>query len=169
MATQKASTKQVSVGKTNIVVEPGKQEMEVTHLFDVPREKLFRAMNDPQHIPEWWGPAYLTTRVERYEAKAGGSWRFIQQGETGEQHAFHGVFHSFEAPERMVMTFEYEGEPGHVVLQTMTFEDLGGKTLLREHSVFQSVADRDGMVQSGMEVGINSTMQRLEKIVTSLQ
>ncbi len=169
MATQAVSTKEVRVGKTNIVVEPGKQEIEVTHVFDVPREKLFRVMNDPKLIPEWWGPAYLTTTVERYEAKPGGSWRFIQQGETGEQHAFRGVFHDVEAPGRMVLTFEYEGEPGHVALQTITLEDVGGKTLLREHTVFQSVADRDGMVQAGMEVGVRDSMQRLDKILKSEQ
>ncbi len=169
MAAQAASTKELTVGTTNIIVEPGKQEIIVTHLFDVPREKLFRVMNDPQLIPEWWGPAYLSTSVERYEPKPGGSWRFIQQGETGEQHAFRGVFHDVQAPGRMVLTFEYEGEPGHVVLETFTLEDLNGKTLLREHSVFQSVADRDGMVQAGMEVGVHSSMQRLEKILNSGQ
>lgn len=168
MAAQAASTKELTVGKTNIIVEPGKQEIVITRLFDVPREKLFRAMNDPKLIPDWWGPYYLTTTVERYEAKPGGSWRFIQQGESGDQHAFHGVFHDVEAPARMVMTFEYEGEPGHVAMQTITLEDVDGKTLLREHSVFQSVADRDGMVQSGMEVGVNDSMERLEKILAKM-
>ncbi len=168
MATQSASTKEARVGKTNLIVEPGKQEFVATRLFDVPREKLFKVMNDPKLLPQWWGPSYLTTTVERYEVKPGGSWRFIQQGQTGEQHAFHGVYHEVSAPERMVLTFEYEGAPGHVALQTITLEDVGGKTLLREHSVFQSVQDRDEMVQAGMEGGLNESMERLEKIVNSL-
>ena len=168
MAIQTASTNDITVGKTNIVVEPGKQEIVVTHLFDVSREKLFKAMNDPKLIPDWWGPDYLTTTVEKWEAKPGGSWRFVQQGASGDQHAFHGVIHDFTAPERTVLTFEYEGEPGHVVLQTITMEDVNGRTLLREHSVFQSVEDRDGMVQAGMEVGINASMERLGKIVAAM-
>ncbi len=168
MAAQTTSTKNVTVGKTNLIVEPGKQEFSVTRRFDVPREKLFQAMNDPKLIPEWWGPRDLTTKVDQYEAKPGGSWRFVQQGASGEQHAFHGVYHSVEAPEKMVLTFEYEGQPGHVVLQTITLEDLGGKTLLREHSVFQSVADRDGMVQAGMEGGLNDSMERLEELLARI-
>jgi uncharacterized protein YndB with AHSA1/START domain len=169
MATESARTKDLTVGKTHIVVEPGRQETEVRRLFDVPREKLFRVMNDAQHIPEWWGPANLKTTVEQYDAKPGGSWRILQQDEDGSLHGFRGVFHDVQSPARMVLTFEYEGMPGHVSMQTFTFEDLNGKTLLREHTVFQSVADRDGMVQAGMEVGINSTMQRLDKILGSLQ
>ena len=168
MATHTASTKDITVGKTSIVVEPGKQEIIVTRLFDVPREKLFRAMNDPQLIPQWWGPRYLTTTVDQMEPRPGGSWRFVQQGASGDQHAFHGVYHGITAPERMVMTFEYEGEPGHVALQTITLEDVGGKTLLREHTVFQSLADRDGMVQSGMEVGVNDSMERLEELLAKM-
>ena len=165
MPAQTATTKDMTVGKTSIVAEPGRQEVVVTRLFDVPREKLFQAMNDPQLIPQWWGPADLTTTVERYDAKAKGSWRFIQQDAAGEKYGFHGVFHAFEAPERMVMTFEYEGVPGHVSMQTITLEDVDGKTLLREHTVFQSVEDRDGMVQTGMEVGINASMQRLDAML----
>ncbi len=165
MPTQTASTKEITVGKTNIVVEPGKQEIIITRLFDVPREKLFKAMNDPKLIPEWWGPRYLTTTVDKMEAKPGGSWRFVQQGASGDQHAFHGVYHAVAAPERVVMTFEYEGEPGHVSLQTITLQEVDGETLLQEHTVFESVEDRDGMVQSGMEVGVNDSMERLQELV----
>ncbi len=168
MATHTASTKDVTVGKTSIVVEPGRQEIIITRLFDVPREKLFRAMNDPKLLPEWWGPRDLTTTVDKMEVKPGGSWRFVQQGASGEQHAFHGVYHAITAPESVVMTFEYEGEPGHVSLQTITLENVDGKTLLREHTVFQSVADRDGMAQAGMEVGINDSMERLEELLAKM-
>lgn len=169
MAAQTKEAKEVMVGKTTIVVEPGKQEVVVTRLFDAPRERLFKAMNDPKLIPEWWGPRYLTTTVDKLEAKDGGAWRLVQQGASGEKHAFHGVFHGVVAPERMVMTFEYEGEPGHVSLQTITLEDVGGKTLLREHTVFQSVADRDGMAQAGMEIGINDSMERLTELVEKMR
>ncbi len=168
MAAQTKEARETTAGKTRLVAEPGKQEVVVTRTFDVPRERLFKALNDPRLIPEWWGPRYLTTTVDKLEARPGGSWRFVQQGESGDQHAFHGVYHSVVAPETMVMTFEYEGEPGHVALQTITLEDLGDKTLLREHSVFQSLADRDGMVQAGMEVGVNDSMDRLAELMLKM-
>ncbi len=165
MATQTKERSTALSGKTNILVEPGKPEVIVSRTFDVPRERLFQVMNDPKLLPQWWGPRYLRTTVDKLEAKPGGSWRFIQQGEDGEKHAFHGVYHTVTAPERVVMTFEYEGVPDHVSLQTITLEDVGGKTLLTEHTVFQSVADRDGMAQAGMEVGINDSMERLAELV----
>jgi uncharacterized protein YndB with AHSA1/START domain len=168
MAAQVKQAKEMTVGKTTIMVEPGKQEVIVTRLFEAPRESLFKAMTDPQLIPQWWGPKYLTTGVEKLEAKPGGAWRFVQQDASGEQYAFHGVFHGIVSPAQMVMTFEYEGEPGHVSLQTTTLEDVGGKTLLREHTVFQSVADRDGMAQAGMEVGIHDSMERLTALVATM-
>jgi uncharacterized protein YndB with AHSA1/START domain len=168
MATQTKDRTQVVVGKTQITVEPGKQEVVVTRLFDAPREKLFKAMTDPKLIPQWWGPRYLTTTVDKLEATEGGRWRFVQVGSDGVQHAFHGVFHGIDAPKQMVMTFEYEGEPGHVSMQTVTLEDVDGKTLLREHTVFQSVADRDGMAQAGMEVGINDGMERMEELLKTM-
>ncbi len=168
MAAQTKEARDTTAGKTRRVAEPGTQEVVVTRTFDVPRERRFKALNDPRLIPEWWGPRYLTTAVDKLEARPGGSWRFVQQGESGDQHAFHGVYHSVVAPETMVMTFEYEGEPGHVALQTITLEDLGGKTLLREHSVFQSLDDRDGMVQAGMEVGVNDSMDRLAELMLKM-
>jgi uncharacterized protein YndB with AHSA1/START domain len=168
MATQTKDRTQATVGKTQITVEPGKQEIVVTRLFDAPREKLFKAMTDPTLIPEWWGPRYLTTTVDKLEARAGGIWRFVQVGADGVEHAFHGVFHVIDSPEQMVMTFEYENEPGHVSMQTITLENLGGKTLLLEQTVFQSVADRDGMAQAGMEVGINDGMERMEELLKKM-
>ncbi|HTP02797.1 MAG TPA: SRPBCC family protein [Anaerolineales bacterium] len=161
--------KAITAGKTHIVAEPGKQEIVITRLFDVPRERLFKVMNDPELLPQWWGPERYTTTVEKMDVRPGGSWRFVQAAADGGTHAFHGVYHEVRPPERLVYTFEYEGVPGHVTMDTITFEDTGGKTLLREQSVFQSVEDRDGMVQSGMEEGANASMERLEALLTKAQ
>jgi uncharacterized protein YndB with AHSA1/START domain len=154
------------MSKLKLVIEPGKQEFTYTREFDAPRELVFKAFTDPRLIPQWWGPAYLTTTIDRLDARSGGSWRFVQRAPDGGEHAFHGVIHEVSAPERIVQTFEYEGMPGHVSLETMTLEERDGKTLLRGQAVFQSVADRDGMVGAGMEGGMSEGMDRLEQILT---
>ncbi len=163
MATRQASV--AAAGKTNVVVEPGRQEIFVSRLFDAPLQRIFKAMTDPELIPQWWGPAIYTTTVDRLEAQPGGRWRFVQKDDEGHVYGFHGVFHEV-APARTVMTFEYEGVPGNVVLQITSLEDANGKTLLRQHLVFESVDARDGMVETGMEKGQNESLDRLEALAS---
>lgn len=141
--------------KTQFTAEPGRQEIIVTRVFDAPRELVFKAYTDPNSIPHWWGPAYLTTTVDKMDVRQGGIWRFVQHDAAGNEHAFHGVYHESLAPERLVLTWEYEGLPGHVLLETITFEEqLGGKTKLTDRSVFQTQEDRDGMLQAGAKEGL---------------
>ena len=153
--------------KPDYTIEPGKQEIVMTRTFDAPRDLVFKTMTDPNLIPKWWGPRYLTTTVDEMDLRPGGRWRYLQRDPQGNEHAFHGVYHDITAPERLVFTFEYEGVPGHVLLDTVTLEDVDGKTKLTDQSVFQSVADRDGMVQSGMESGATETMDRLEELLAA--
>src|SRR5579884_2280686 len=157
--------------KTTVIAEPGKQEMTITREFDASRELVFKAITDPQLIPQWWGPRYLSTEVDRMDVRPGGQWRFIQRDAEGNAYAFHGVYHEVLVPERIIDTFEFEGLPeaGHVTLETMKLEPLsGGRTRLTTQSVYQSVADRDAMLQSGMESVINDTYDRLEEILKKL-
>jgi uncharacterized protein YndB with AHSA1/START domain len=154
------------MNKTIVVAEPGKQELTITRIFDAPRELVFKACTDPDLIPQWWGPRYLTTTIDKMDAKPGGSWRFVQRDAEGHEFAFHGVYHTVRRPEQTVETFEFEGVPGHVTLESATLEDLGGgKTKLTVHSVFQSVEDRDGMIASGMEQGLAESHDRLEELL----
>ncbi|MCC7450079.1 MAG: SRPBCC family protein [Anaerolineae bacterium] len=156
--------------KTNLIAEPGKQEIRMERIFDAPRDLVFQVWTDPKHIPQWWGPSNLTTIVALMDAKAGGLWRFIQRDQQGNEFAFHGVYHDIVSPERIVNTFEFEGTPGHVVLETATFEALpDGKTKVIASSVFQSLADRDGMIQSGMESGAAETWERFAELLGTLQ
>lgn len=148
--------------KFNLKAEPGKQEVVITRILDAPRELVFQTMTDPASIPHWWGD---NTRVDKMEVRQGGIWRFVSQGGDGNEYAFNGVYHAVIAPERLVNTFEFEGMPGHVLLETITFEDYEGKTRLTNLSVFQSIADRDGMLSSGMEWGAAATMDRLEALL----
>ncbi len=157
--------------QTNIIAEPGKQEIVITREFDAPRELVFKAVTDPKLIPQWWGPRYLTTEVDKMDVRAGGQWRFINRNAQGDEFAFHGVYHDVLAPERVIDTFEFEGLPetGHVTLETIRLEELpGGRTRLITQSVFQSVADRDGALESGMQEGVNDTYNRLEELLKKM-
>jgi len=159
------SWKGTAMTKTSFVVEPGKQEITFTRVFDAPRERVFKTCEDPDLLPQWWGPRYLTTTVEKMDIRPGSVFRIVQRDPEGNEYAFHGIYHEVAPPERVVRTFEFEGMPGHVSLETMTLEDLGGKTKLTAKSVFQTVEDRDGMYESGMEEGVNESMERLDELL----
>jgi uncharacterized protein YndB with AHSA1/START domain len=153
---------------TQIIAEPGVPQIVITREFDAPRELLFRAYTDPELLAQWLGPRALTMTIDRHDPRDGGSWRYIHRDADGNEYAFHGVFHGTPSPDGIVRTFEFEGTPGHVSLETATFEERGGRTLMRMNSVFQSVEDRDGMVQSGMEEVVNDSMERLDELVARL-
>jgi uncharacterized protein YndB with AHSA1/START domain len=155
--------------RNNFTAEPGKQEIVVTSIFDAPRELVFKAYTNPDLIPHWWGPGYLTTMIDKLDLRPGGLWRFIQHDASGNEYAFHGVYHEVAAPERLVYTFEFEGEPGHVVLAIETFEvQPDGRTKLTDKSVFESVEDRDGMLNTGMEAVSTEITDRLAELLARL-
>ena len=163
------STRETTMPETEYVIEPGKQEIITTTVLDAPRELVFRAYTDPKLFARWWGPRRYTNEIVKFDSRAGGEWRVIQRGADGSEHGFHGVNHDVVAPERICQTFEYEGFPGHVALQTATFESLGNKTRVVAHVVFTSVMDRDGMVASGMKEGADESMERLAGLLEQLK
>jgi uncharacterized protein YndB with AHSA1/START domain len=157
--------------KTTIIAEPGKQELLITREFDAPRELVFQAFTDPELYVQWLGPLRLITMLDTFEPRSGGQWRYLQKDQSGNEFGFHGVYHEVRAPERIIDTFEFEGLPeaGHVALETLTLEELPeGRTRLTAQSVFQSVADRDGMLQSGMEEGLNDSYERLTALLETM-
>jgi uncharacterized protein YndB with AHSA1/START domain len=151
-------------GKTLLVALPGKQEVYMTRSFDAPRERVFAAMTDQKLIPQWWAPRRFTIIVDRMDAKPGGSWRILNRDAEGNEFAFRGVYHQV-SPGRTVHTFEFEGMPGHVLLGIATLEEKEGRTTLTSKSVFESVGDRDGMMESGMREGGPEIMDRLAELV----
>ncbi len=155
----------VAAVKTEFVVEPGKQTVVTKSTYDAPRDKVFKLATNPKVIPHWMGPRDLTTRVDRWDFRRGGSWRFVQRDAQGKEYAFHGVFHDVAAPERYVDTFEYEGMPGHASLVINRFNDIDGKTEMITTQVFESVEERDGMVASGMEGGVRDSDERLAELL----
>lgn len=140
---------------------PTDREIVMTRVFDAPRELVFKAHVDPEAIPRWWGPRRYTTTVDKMDLRPGGVWRFVQHDQEGNEFAFNGVYREIMPPERLVLTFEFEGMPGHVAVNTAIFEDLDGKTKLTTTQRFENAADRDGMIQSGMESGAIETWDRL--------
>lgn len=156
------------MSQTMITAEPGVQSVTISREIAAPPELVYRAYVDPELIPRWWGPRYLTTTIEKQEPRLGGQWRYIQRDPAGNTHGFHGVYHLVEEGRLTVRTFEYEGVPGHVSLETVRFEPSAGGTRVVTTAVFQSLEDRDGMMASGMEFGVNEGFEQLEELLQEL-
>jgi uncharacterized protein YndB with AHSA1/START domain len=156
------------MGKIKVTAEPGTHQILITRDFAAPRELVFKAFTDPELVPRWWGPKDTTTVVDKMEVKQGGLWRYVQQDANGAEYGFSGVYHAVVPYERIVFTFEFELMPGHVLLETVTFEEHDAKTTVKDSSIFQSVADRDGMIQSGMEGGTQDSWDRFEEVLKTM-
>jgi len=157
------------MSKLTIVAEPDSPFIDMTRDFDAPRELLLRAHTDPELVKQWLGPRKYEMVIDHYDARDGGTYRYIHRDDEGHAYAFHGVFHGEPTIDGMVQTFEFEGAPGHVSLDSITFEDLGGgRTRIHGHSVHQSVAARDAMTDSGMAAGIEDAYARLDELVERL-
>ena len=157
------------MGNTTVITaEPGIPQIVIEREFDAPRELVYRAWTEPELLKQWLGPRNLTMRIDHFDLRDGGSYRYVHIDPDGNEYGFHGVFHGDPSPDGLVQTFEFEGAPGHVSLDTLTLEERDGKTIARTNSVFQTVEARDGMVQSGMEVGINEGYERLDELIPKL-
>ncbi len=153
--------------KTVVTAEPGKQELFITREFDAPRELLFKAHTDQELYKQWVGPNDLTMTIDKWDCREGGTYKFTHE-RGGHKYAFFGVWHELFENERIVGTFEFDGLPerGHVIMGKTTFEELpGGRSRLVHQSVFFSVSDRDGMVQSGMERGVSEGYEKLDTLL----
>jgi uncharacterized protein YndB with AHSA1/START domain len=153
---------------TATVTTPTDREIHIERVFDAPRDKVFAAFTNPELIPEWWGPRGTTTIVDEMDVRPGGNWRFVGRSADGSETAFRGTYREITPPERIVQTFEWEGMPGHVSVETAVFEDLGDRTRLVATSLFHTTEERDGMLHSGMEGGMNETYDRLDEVLARL-
>jgi len=150
------------------VTLPSDREIRLTRVFHAPRKLIFEAISKPEHVARWWGPRESTTTISDMDFRVGGAWRFVQRAADGSEFGFRGEYREIVPPERVVQTFEWEGLPGHISVETMTLDERDGMTTLTTTSVFTSVEDRDGMLQSGMEKGASETYDRLEEFVQTL-
>jgi uncharacterized protein YndB with AHSA1/START domain len=155
---------QETTAGTTAVTTPSDREIVSERVFDAPRERVFAAYTDPELIPQWWGPRGTTTIVDQMDVRPGGAWRFVPRGPDGDESGFRGTYREVTPPERIVQTFEWEGMPGHVMVETATFEDLGGRTKVTATSLFHTSEERDGMLASGMERGLTETHDRLAEL-----
>jgi uncharacterized protein YndB with AHSA1/START domain len=154
------------MSKNNLTVDQEKLSYTMSRVFDAPREVVWKVCTDPAFIPEWWGPRYLTTIVDKMDVQVGGKWRYIQRDPDGNEFAFNGVYKELDPPNRMSSTFEFELMAGHVSVETTIFEELpDGKTKLIATSTFDTLEDLQGMLQSGMEGGATESWDRLEEVL----
>ncbi|MGH2558271.1 MAG: SRPBCC family protein [Thermomicrobiales bacterium] len=154
--------------KNYTITTPTDREIVFTRVFDAPRDLVYKAYTDPDLLPKWWGPRDMTTIVEKLDVKPGGLWRFVHRGPDGVEYAFNGEFREVVPPEKLVYTFEFEGMPGHIAVDTITLEERDGKTTLTNTSHYTSVEDRDGMLSSGMESGAAESMDRLAELLATM-
>jgi len=146
----------------------GVPQVTMTREVAAPRDLVFRAFTEPDLLVQWLGPRRLTMSVERYEVRDGGRWRYVHREDDGTEYGFRGVFHGDPTPGQIVQTFEFEGAPGHVQLDTARFEEIDGRTVIHMNSVFQSVEARDAMVGAGMAEGVKEGFEQLDEVLGRL-
>jgi uncharacterized protein YndB with AHSA1/START domain len=152
------------IAEATIEADPKVPVIRITRDFNATPAQLLRAHTDPDLFVQWVGPNGMTTRIDQWDARTGGSWRFVQDAE-GAEFAFRGCFHEIR-PDRIVQTFTYEGEPDGVALETMVFEDLGdGRTRMLASSLCDSFEGRDAWLQSGMETGVHEGYAKLDRLL----
>lgn len=151
---------------TIVTALPGTPFIDIVREFDAPKDAVRRAYGDPELVKQWLGPRGYEVEIVAYDARSGGSWRYIHRDPEGNVFGFRGTFHSAD-DDQITQTFEFDGWPGHVSLESVVFEDLGDRTRVVNHSVYQSVEDRDGMVESGMEKGLNEGYERLDELLAA--
>jgi uncharacterized protein YndB with AHSA1/START domain len=149
------------------VTTPTDREILIERIFDAPRDRVWRAFTEPALLAQWWGRGN-TLDVERFELERGGHWRFVEHGPEG-VHGFEGRFREVTPPERIVQTFEWDGMPAYVIIESLELVDLGdGRTKVVNRSLFYSTEERDGMLQSGMEQGLNQSYAALDAVLARM-
>jgi uncharacterized protein YndB with AHSA1/START domain len=151
--------------ETTIEADPKVPTITMTREFDAPPERVFQAWVDPELFVQWIGPRSIDTRIDHWDARTGGSWRYTSEREDLKE-SFFGSFHEVRSPERLVQTFTWGGAPDSVSLETLTFEALeGGRTRIVGVSVVESIELRDMILSSGMEVGVNEGYEKLDELL----
>ena len=147
-----------------IVTTPTEREIRIERVFEAPRERVWQAFTEPESVAQWWGRGNRLD-IERLEVRRSGHWRFVEHGPEGDS-GFEGRFREVSPPDRLVQTFEWDGMPGYVAVNTAEFVDLGdGRTKVVTKSLFHTPEERDGMLQSGMEGGLNQSYEALDRLL----
>jgi uncharacterized protein YndB with AHSA1/START domain len=160
------ATNEAATRETTIEADPNLPTIRIVRDFDAPPEKVFRAWIEPDLVAQWLGPKSTTMRIDKWDARTGGQYRYAAVRDDEEVAAFFGSFHEVRPNERLVQTFTWEGMPDGVSLETMTFEDLGGgRTRTIGLSVVENLEARDAIMASGMEVGVYEGYEKLDALL----
>jgi uncharacterized protein YndB with AHSA1/START domain len=147
-----------------IEADPHLPIIRITRDFAATPAQLLRAHTDPELFARWIGPDGMDVRIIEWDARDGGSWRYVSSHD-GAEYGFRGCFHQI-TDTRLVQTFTFEGMPDDVSLETMTVEDLGnGVTRLHAQSLVDSFEGRDAWLASGMEVGVDQGYAKLDTLL----
>lgn len=153
--------------QTEIVADPDLPLVRIVREFDAPPEKVFRAHTDPDLVLQWLAPRGLGMRLDHWDCRNGGSYRYLHLRD-GDEFAFRGCFHEVRAPDLIVQTFTFEGFPDGVALERLELEDLGdGRTRLTATSLVDSFEGRDAVLSSGMEDGLRECYERLDEMLAT--
>ena len=154
-----------STSPTTIVALPGTPFLEMVREFDAPPERVWHAATDPDLVVRWLGPARNQMRLDVWDVRPGGSYRYLLTTPDGTEQGFRGVYHQVVPNELCIQTFEWEGAPNQVSLETVRYEDLGGRTRMISNAVFPSVEALEMAMQNGMQDGMTESMQRLAALL----
>ena len=147
------------------VTKKGDREITTERHLAAPPERVYAAFTDPELVPRWWGLESSETVIDEMDVRVGGTWRFVEKTEDGEGTAFRGVYRELDPGKRVAQTFEWEGMPGHVSVDTITFEADGDGTRAIGHTIFHYAEERDGMIDAGMEKGLNQSYDQLDRLL----
>lgn len=155
--------------ETTIEADPELPTIRITREFDAPVDRVWRAHVEPELVAQWLGPRSIDTDIAVWEIRTGGEYRYTARRDGEDVAHFYGSIHRVDEHRRIVQTFGFTEEPDAVALETMTFTDLGdGRTRLEGISLVGSFADRDGMLASGMEVGVNEGYEQLDELLAGM-
>jgi len=155
--------------ETEITLDDKVPMVRIVREFAASPEQVFRAHADPGLFAQWVGPRDIETRIEHYDCRTGGSWRY-QAVRDDFSAGFHGSFHEVRPAELIVQTFTYDGMPDHVALEKLVFERLDdGRTRLVATSLVDSFEDRDAFVATGMESGVKEGYEQLDELLAREQ
>ena len=165
MATQKP--KGAGTSNKATLTTPTDRTIHVERMFNASRDRVWKAMTDPKLLAQWWGRGNKLV-IEKLELKRGGHWRFVEHAD-GQEHGFEGRYREVTPPERMSLTFEWDGMPGHVIVQTIELQQIGNdRTKMTATSMFFTPEERDGMMSSGMEGGMNESYAALDRVLEEM-
>jgi uncharacterized protein YndB with AHSA1/START domain len=158
------ATKSANAAK---ITTPADREIRIERTFDAPRDRVWRAYTEPELLAQWWGRGNKLV-IEKFELERGGHWRFVEHGPEG-THGFEGRFREVTPKDRIVQTFEWDGMPAYVIVESAEFSDVGdGRTKVVSTSLFHTTEERDGMLQSGMAEGLNQSYEALDRLLATL-